>query len=292
MKKIIITTMTVLVLMLLLQLTCFAWVPSSHLDCNVDYTQMPENTVYVELLLPISPDDENYTEYNQTNGEKFNISSNSEIINYCQDGFMSYTYHLSNAESKPKPFYVADFSCDFKYYENNKPLFDKLNALSIDTRETTTWVSYAEIYLDDSSEDALTKIYDDLGYSIEWDKKYTQIVFFSDLNSYRYISQEEYYEICKQYKKAKMAYLDESGNIISVSNEVDIYKNDLFDRHPQTSIKLKGNDLSCEFSYGPPWFIIPIIFYVMVAGTIGTVITICIVVIVKKVKAKKEKQLK
>ena len=288
MKKIIITTVTVLALMLLLQLTCFAWVPSCYLDCTIDYTQIPENAVYVELLLPISPDDENYTEYNQTNGEKFNILSDSEIVSYCQDGFMSYTYHLSDAKSKPKPFYFAIFKCDFKYYENNKSLFDKLNALSVGTKETTTWVDYAEIYLDDDSEDALTKIYSDLGYSIEWEKNHTQVIFFNDLSDGSRYWSEDYYGFCEQYKKAKMAYLDESGNIISVSNEVDIYKNDLFDRYPQTSIKLKGNELSCEFSYGPPWFIIPIIFFVMVAGIAGTVITICIVVIVEKVKAKKK----
>jgi hypothetical protein len=128
------------------------------------------------------PDDENYTEYNQTNGEKFNISSDSEIVSYCQDGFMSYTYHLSDAKSKPKPFYFAFFKCVFKYYENNKSLFDKLNALSIFTKEATTWVDYAEIYLDDDSEDALIKIYNDLGYSIEWEKNHTQVIFFNDLS--------------------------------------------------------------------------------------------------------------
>ena len=67
----------ILLFLIILPTTCFAFVPDVSLDCNVDYKNFPEHTVYIDLLLPISPDDEVYTQYNSTNGEQFGISQDS-----------------------------------------------------------------------------------------------------------------------------------------------------------------------------------------------------------------------
>ena len=36
-------------------------------------------------------------DFNSENGKKFGISKDSEIVNYCEDGYISYTFHVVDA---------------------------------------------------------------------------------------------------------------------------------------------------------------------------------------------------
>ena len=56
------------------------------------------------------------------NGEKFGISQNSEIVNYNENGYMSYTFHYKNSVSNIEPYYFVAFSCDTNVYDENMPI--------------------------------------------------------------------------------------------------------------------------------------------------------------------------
>ena len=55
---------------------------------------------YVDLLIPIADNEEAYTDFNESNGERYQISKDSEIVKYNVDGFRSYTFHFIGADSK------------------------------------------------------------------------------------------------------------------------------------------------------------------------------------------------
>lgn len=85
-----------LLFLLLLPITCFAFEPDVSLECYIDYESFPENTVYIDLLLPISPEDEFFTQYNSAYGEQFGISQDSQIVQYDTDGYRSYSRREPN----------------------------------------------------------------------------------------------------------------------------------------------------------------------------------------------------
>ena len=58
MKKFILTAILTLILFSILSFSCFAWVPSYQFTCYIDYLQIPDGAVYVDLLLPISQNDD------------------------------------------------------------------------------------------------------------------------------------------------------------------------------------------------------------------------------------------
>lgn len=61
-------------------------------------SNLPENAVYVDLLIPLSKSDESYVEAD-SNKLPEDFSSDAEIINYCDEGFRSYTFHYLDAAS-------------------------------------------------------------------------------------------------------------------------------------------------------------------------------------------------
>ena len=46
-----------------------------------------EEVYYIDLLIPITEDDEAYINFNEYNGQKYQISKESEIAKYDVDGF-------------------------------------------------------------------------------------------------------------------------------------------------------------------------------------------------------------
>lgn len=221
MKKSFATIVSILLLLFLLPITCYAWVPDYWYSCDIDYTKIPENAVYVDLLLPISEDNEDYVDFNESNGKKFSIQNDSEIVKYNKDGYMSYTFHIKNIDSYIKP--------------------------------------------------------------IKNENKYARVEFFK--NEEALPTSDTYYNFCHKYKTAKMAYLDKNGNIISVTNQIRITQFDLFNRSPQTNINLIGSELSIEFSYGPPFFILFFLFWFLCALVIITPIIVFIVNAIRKRKS-------
>lgn len=64
-----------------------------------ELSDLPEGTVYVDLLLKLPEDDPEYVALEKSNLPD-GFSQQSEIIGYCEDGFRSYTFHYKNAKSK------------------------------------------------------------------------------------------------------------------------------------------------------------------------------------------------
>lgn len=278
MKKFILTAILTLILFSILSFSCFAWVPSYQFTCYIDYLQIPDGAVYVDLLLPISQNDDNYTEFNEANGEKFSISQQSEIVEYNKDGYMSYTFHLNNATAEIKPSYFIDAVCEKDFYNSNKEIFEKF--LSIQPHIINEDANFsAQIFLGSEEEIAATKIYNMLELSIDNEKKFTHTCFCSNNSDV-----EEFYNFCQKYKTAKMAYISQNGDIISVSNEIPITKKDFFKREPLINIELKGNFLTSQFTYGPPVFII---YYFLVFLLIAAPVTIIFIIAVYFIKRRK-----
>lgn len=105
MKKKVFVFILLICFSLAFSVTVAAFEPMWDFRVNLDAEKMPEGTVYVELLMPISESDECYVDFNEKNGEKYNISSDSEIARLNSDGFISYTFHVLDAVSEMAPQY-------------------------------------------------------------------------------------------------------------------------------------------------------------------------------------------
>ncbi len=105
MKKKFSAFMIFVCIFLLFSVTVAAFETMWDFRVDLDAEKMPNGTVYVELLLPISESDECYVVFNEANGEKYNISADSEIAKLNSDGFVSYTFHVSDAVSEMAPQY-------------------------------------------------------------------------------------------------------------------------------------------------------------------------------------------
>ena len=101
-------TTIIILAVLSLTVSIFAWYPDSEIMCHVVTESMPADAVYVDMLIPIPETDEEYTGFNDSNGEKFGISHDSHIVQYNNGGFYSYTFHVTNAHSEIKPFDTGD----------------------------------------------------------------------------------------------------------------------------------------------------------------------------------------
>ena len=280
MARRILTLLIVAVFLLQLPLTCFAWMPSSSFHCLIDYAKIPENAVYIDLLLPITAEDANYTAYNAANGTHFGISSESQIVRYDTDGYRSYTFHIQDATAEIKPSYFISFVCDAAIYNSNRSVFEKAGLSPHSTIEPYTL--NATVYRGSDIDLAMADVCSLLNVSISSARGSTGVSFFLDDPSvYNDNAAEEYYNFCRKYRSAKMAYLDINGMIISISNAVAIYKDDLLNRTPATIMRLTGNELSLKISYGPPYFLIPCIIAAFIAIT---VVTLCIITVQNKRK--------
>ena len=62
-------------------------------------TNIPEETVYVELLIRLSEKDSCYRSLNSNNLPE-GIAEGSPIVTYCEDGFRSYTFHYRDARAQ------------------------------------------------------------------------------------------------------------------------------------------------------------------------------------------------
>lgn len=61
-------------------------------------SNLPEDAEYVDLLIHLPETDEMYTNLNSENIPS-SFSSDARILNYCEDGYRSYTFHYRNALS-------------------------------------------------------------------------------------------------------------------------------------------------------------------------------------------------
>lgn len=140
------------------------WAP--WLVCKVDTDAKPKGTRFVDLLLPINESDEYYCLFNESNGQKYGIDKNSEIVRLNEQGYRSYTFHLSPAAADIE---ASRLSFSFFSESTNDP--------------ASSW---------------------------------------------------NYYACLERYRSMRLAFFDENGNVLSISNEAPIFDAGMSHRsHPE-----------------------------------------------------------
>lgn len=92
--------------------------PASNLV--VEVINFPDQAVYVDLLIRMDLSDQHYVAFNESIGKTYGIKRESEIVSYHEDGYLSYSFHFSNAScelalEKDKINVFADDYDDFNY---------------------------------------------------------------------------------------------------------------------------------------------------------------------------------
>ena len=204
---------------------------------------MPKGAVYIDLLLPISVDDEGYVGFNSENGEFYSISKDSEIVNFCKDGYRSYTFHISDAWSSIRPQYMAEFQIEKDVYLDNLLEFLPFESYCTSGFYANVITFCADIGYQSEKESQLNALSDSLGMAVYRDLEQMELLYNCDSEKDER-SKYDFEYCCKKYKFAKVAYLDEQGNIIAVTDEVKIYKPSLSD--VQLYLKLSGTNFSSD----------------------------------------------
>lgn len=247
------TIISTVVLIFCCSTVCYAFYPSSYFYCCVATKELPENTAYIDILFPIKETDQDYTDYNLSNGQKHGISKNSEIVKYNKDGYVSYTFHNQNSESIIKPFYQIEFICDNEFYNNNTTLFDGLNEF-----DTGNPIKKQYMFMVPMNSDLEEKVdnlfmFAQMDISTEKEDVYVEFSMKEKLNK-NIIN--DFSDLREKYKTAKLAYIDQNGNVISVSNSAEIYSNkEKLLGSTYVEIKLNGDNLDVSLNYGPPIFL-------------------------------------
>lgn len=269
MKRLSIIISVIILLSFSTSITCFAFEPSSNFICYINTFNIPENTAYIDMLIPMESNDENYTDYNTENGEKFSIKQNSEIVKYNDNSFASYTFHYKNSFSEIKPHYLVSFSCEDSVLEENKALFDKISNYHTEFSNYYIPITFDNTELEKNVDSVLRLLDKDIQYY----KKETTVNFFDFQTSFY-----AFEEFQKQYKKIKFAYLSSDGDILGVSNEQNVENNllSVFLGNPYLFLNLSGNTLSVSRTYGPP-IGLAILIAIIVASVLITLLFIWII---------------
>lgn len=105
MKKTLIIFLTIFVCLIIQKpLSCYAHDKNM---INLEYSDAPEGTAYIDLLAKFNEGDEAYTEFNipphppaeDKRYENLHVDENSEIAKYCEDGYASVSIHSKDIES-------------------------------------------------------------------------------------------------------------------------------------------------------------------------------------------------
>lgn len=115
-------------------------ITSGETVCEVNMSNIPDNTVFVELFVEESVLSDNYTKCNETVVKQNNILPEAEIVTTKFDNFISYTYHHKNSSSLSnlnncKTIYNGDIDNEVVYavfWDGiEKKSIEKYNALMI-----------------------------------------------------------------------------------------------------------------------------------------------------------------
>lgn len=264
-KKIVSIVLVFIFIMMAFELNVFAIEPNYYFKVWVSRDDVPSGTAYIDMLLPISENDECYVGFNENNGEKFGISPESEIAKYNEQGFKSYTFHISDAVSEMSPSY--DFNVEKSRL--TEELQNEVSAYEHPLR--VYWNTQADLDLKNSI-DYLKKI----SKITKEDFSLASYVYFVGLQDGYDRSaganlEYDYMYIAEKYKTAKFAYLDAEGNILSVTDPTPIWEKGMFDLY----VHLSGTTADSEFSEGMKmWLLIPclIVFYLIIPGVISIVL--------------------
>ena len=86
-----------LLLLLSAPLTVSANGPGAPYSLVVRFDGRPAGVAYVDLLVSINPQSDYFQQYNDEYGRLYSIGADSEIVNYSEDGYYSYTFHFVGA---------------------------------------------------------------------------------------------------------------------------------------------------------------------------------------------------
>lgn len=97
-KRFVAAAVSFIFILVLLPVTVSANSPPPSFWYSVQLENLPEGTVYVDMLIPLETSDPFYSELEENNLPAA-FSKSAEIAVYCEDGFRSYTLHYVGARS-------------------------------------------------------------------------------------------------------------------------------------------------------------------------------------------------
>lgn len=101
MKRAISMIVMLLILISVLPITVFANMPVAHSGYWFEFTNLPDGTVYADLLVKLPEKDPRYVTLVEENLPE-GFTESSQILSYCEDDFRSYTFHYADAASMIK----------------------------------------------------------------------------------------------------------------------------------------------------------------------------------------------
>ena len=116
----IVVIVTILASSFVLPVFANAPMPADHL--TVVLSNLPDDAVYVDLLVKINQDDPNFVDF-QSNNYADSASKSSEIVSYSDGSFYSFTFHYKNSKSNIKiehyydDLYYVDFCNGLNYQD-------------------------------------------------------------------------------------------------------------------------------------------------------------------------------
>ena len=116
----IVVIVTILASSFVLPVFANAPMPADHL--TVVLSNLPDDAVYVDLLVKINQDDPNFVDF-QSNNYSDSVSKSSEIVSYSDGSFYSFTFHYKNSKSNIKiehyydNLYYVDFCNGLDYQD-------------------------------------------------------------------------------------------------------------------------------------------------------------------------------
>lgn len=124
--------LTVVLMFSALPVTASANGPAPRPYFEFEFRNLPEGTVYVDMLIYLPETDPNYREMAQ---EKLpeGFSAESRIITYCEEDYRSYTFHYYDALSRIKPDrngHVFFFTDGSNYYDGTSVRYEHEEAVS------------------------------------------------------------------------------------------------------------------------------------------------------------------
>ena len=96
---------------------------------------------------------------------------------------------------------------------------------------------------------------------------------------------EENSTLFNHFRSIKVAYCDEDGNILGITNEADIKKS--FWGMPEYTIAANGSSLTCDVNNGPPYFMLVLVPAVLTGLAVITIAVVITVKLRKNAKLKK-----
>ena len=121
-KKLFFIVVIVTILASSFVLPVFANAPMPAYHLTVVLSNLPDDAVYVDLLVKINQDDPNFVDF-QSNNYSDSVSKSSEIVSYSDGSFYSFTFHYKNSKSNIKiehyydDLYYVDFCNGLNYQD-------------------------------------------------------------------------------------------------------------------------------------------------------------------------------